>query len=77
VTALRSRFRVARKEEGTRKPEGDDRTPVGVPNGGRIWEVNRASGSDQVSVPCDPVILGVRRVTEVMSEAQECIGEGL
>jgi hypothetical protein len=49
VTALRSRFRVARKEEGTRKPEGDDRTPVGVPNGGRIWEVNRASGSDEVS----------------------------
>lgn len=44
---------MARKEEGTRKPEGDDRTPGGVPNRVRIWEVNRASGSDEVS-PLQP-----------------------
>jgi hypothetical protein len=41
VTELRSRLRVARKNEGTRKPEGDERTLVRVPNRGRVWEVNR------------------------------------
>ena len=37
-----------------RKSEPENRrgmtgTPGGVPNGGRIWEVNRASGSDDES----------------------------
>ena len=29
VTPLRSRVRVANKDEGTRKPKGDDRIPMG------------------------------------------------
>jgi len=68
LTTLRSRFRAARKDEGTRKPEGDVRRPIRLPNGDRIREVNRSSGPGR-SGPCSPAIVNGRGVTEVVSEA--------
>jgi len=41
VTPLGGRIRVANKEEGTRKPEGDVRIPRGVPIRQRVFEVKR------------------------------------
>ncbi len=38
VTALRSRFRVAGRDEGTRKPKGDARIPRGIPT---RWAVSK------------------------------------
>jgi hypothetical protein len=57
-----------RKDEGTRKMEGDERTFFRVPNRSEMWEVNRTSGSGRIG-PLRPAILSVRRGPEAMSEA--------
>jgi len=41
VTALRSLFRVAGREEGTRKPKGDARILRGIPTRWAVSKVNR------------------------------------
>jgi len=56
VTAWRSRFRVAGREEGTRKPKGDARIPTGIPTRWAVSKVNRHPVL-AIEATCDPTIL--------------------
>ena len=77
VTALRSRLRVANRDEGARKPNGDDRTLLRYgyqPEG--IWRVNRHPVPARGPFTARQSLVN-RAVTEAKSEAQEGHGEGL
>ena len=56
VTALRSRFRVAGRDEGTRKPKGDARILRGIPT---RWAVSKVIRHPVLAIgaTCDLTIL--------------------
>jgi hypothetical protein len=56
VTALRSLFRVAGREEGTRKPKGDARILRGIPTRWAVSKVNRHPVL-AIEATCDLTIL--------------------